>query len=427
MPCTFDRLPPELWLTIFELASPIPFDPLNVAAELPWDTRNYPPHLMLSFYTTSMERRRAFCLVCRTLYGPALALLLRYVWVHRRGQAQHLARALRLRPRCGSLIRRLDIDAQSYNPDAIQISALDVRDILTCTDGLVSFSDSHSTYTNVGQHDAQYSFAMARIAVQCRDTLRHVHVSYYHERRPWTALVEPLTACLHLHSLEIDLSACDWQAVPAASARLVFRSLRVLELTLSADSAMGQVLSSVAAWHMQRLHTLRLLGAVHGPGMAILLAAHGTRLRHLELGACAPSRSHLAPLTPNLRVLTVTAGRGWDAPHALVPSHPTLERINIRGIDVLVASQHYADVLAQLSSLNRHSFPRLRVVRALSCVSGAPPGTTVGRVNVSTVMQLFWKRWVEASARDGIVIENAFGSPIRPPFGVSPPQFRAHH
>lgn len=415
------RLPPELWLQIFALASRLPSDPLDVQCEQPWDTRNFPPHLMLNLYVAAMESRRAFCLINRRLHGPAMALLLQYVWLFQRGQAQRLARLLRSTPARGSLIRRLDVDVQSYNSDAIQCSALDIRDIVSYTDGLVSFTDRHSTYTNVGQPEAQFSLMVPRLAQRNFATLGRVHVSYYQERLPWTALVDPLAPCPHLHTLEIDLATGDWQSVAATSSSLSFRNVRALELYLGPDPVLDRVLSTIASWSLPRIHTLKLRGHLHtGPGLAILLATHGTKLFHLELESPCPAASSIASLVPNLRVLTVTAFRGWNPPHTLVPAHPSIERINVRSLDALVASQHHGDVLRQVGYLNRARFPSLSVIRVFTCVSGAPSGTAT-RVNQNSVMYLFWQRWVEGVAHDGIVVQNIFGVPIRSPLGAPPP------
>lgn len=397
-----DLLPTEIWLHIFELAAPLPFDPLDVAAE---DTGAYP--LPSHIYAASMAARRALCLVCRRLYAPAAALLLRYVWLYRRGQAHRLALALQRRPRYGVLIRRLDVCCTQ--PDAVQISALDVRDILAHTAGLVCFRDSQSTYTNVGRHDAQYSAMMADVVRRCRDTLRRVRVSRYYERKPWTTLVEPFTACDALYALEIDLSVSS-SVKPPTGKRLVFSSLRVLEVVLCGDS---DALDAITMWRMPRLHTLRILGSLRaGHSLSTLMAAHGARLKHLELSPCAMSSAavSLASLTPNLRILTVTACRGHAVPHALIQTHMSLEQINIRDIACIVTTQHHTDALTHLSALNQSSFPRLKVVRVISCT----PTCCDGQMVSSALMQHFWARWLETCAREGFAIQAVPGIPIEP-------------
>ncbi|KZV91882.1 hypothetical protein EXIGLDRAFT_769475 [Exidia glandulosa HHB12029] len=328
------RLPTELWISIFNLAAATPIDSHNLTAKPSRSTADYTP----AQYAASMDARRVFCLICRQLYGPASTLLFRFVWLHKRGQARRLAQALQGRPQLGSLIRRLDVDTSS-NPAAILVSALDVRDILLHTTGLITFIDNCSTYTNVGQHDAQYSAMMPELSSLCRDTLRHLHVSCYPERRPWTALVEPFTLCPSLHTLEIDFSTNNGSAVQSAATAqlpLHFLELRVLEITLSSthDRAMNQVLSAVAGWSLPRLETMRLLRTIpDGPGILQIVAAHGARLLRLDLGTLVSARDVVATNAPNLRKLSITVRKPADLiSYALPPSHLSLEEIDIHNV-----------------------------------------------------------------------------------------------
>ncbi|KAJ7025198.1 hypothetical protein C8F04DRAFT_1300619 [Mycena alexandri] len=215
------------------------------------------------------------------------------------------------------------------------------------------------------------------------------------------------------------------ECVPGAAAPgggLVLPELRTLKVTL--DNATFAVLST---WELPALRNLSVVSAdfsYASQGFRRFFAVHGAGLRQLELGhssahieehyltappppASATNANNsnnngrlgleglsLAAWCPHLEEFVCSADAEWNwqhpdwiAPHLLLPAHPTVKLIGIRGIDARLwddyqrhvphhhqQQQNAADGDAAFfglreqveSLLRREAFPRLRYVRDMS-------------------------------------------------------------
>ncbi|KAF8211736.1 hypothetical protein K438DRAFT_1807816 [Mycena galopus ATCC 62051] len=205
-----------------------------------------------------------------------------------------------------------------------------------------------------------------------------------------------------------------------AALALSLPALKTLKVAL--DNATFAVLST---WDLPALRNLSVLSADFSyarEGFGRFFAVHGRALRQLELGhSSAHIEEHyltappppaaagaagggvngagtgglggvgmsLAEWCPNLEEFVCSADAAWDwthpdwiAPHLLLPAHPTVTLIGIRGTDARLRDDYarHADadghghgedaffgLRAQVESLlRREAFPRLRYVRDLS-------------------------------------------------------------
>ncbi|KAJ7241233.1 hypothetical protein B0H12DRAFT_1237112 [Mycena haematopus] len=199
-----------------------------------------------------------------------------------------------------------------------------------------------------------------------------------------------------------------------ASGALVLPALRTLKVAL--DNATFAVLST---WDMPALRKLSVLSAdfsYAGEGFRRFFTLYGPRLWQLELGhssahieehyLTAPPaalgtgagggggdggggihRLSLAEWCPHLEEFVCSADAAWDwqypdwiPPHLLLPAHPTVSLIGIRGIDARLWDDYaradhnaggddtpFSGLRAQVESLlRREAFPRLQHVRDLS-------------------------------------------------------------
>ncbi|KAK7035903.1 hypothetical protein R3P38DRAFT_609827 [Favolaschia claudopus] len=218
-------------------------------------------------------------------------------------------------------------------------------------------------------------------------------------------------------SLSLNQRVCSGSASASAPAlSLSLPSLRTLKVAL--DNATFAVLST---WDLPALRNLSVLSAdfsYAGEGFTTFFSVHGKGLRQLELGHSSahieefwltapptPVAQHgvngvngsgrlnlnLAEWCPHLEEFVCSADAAWDwqhpdwiAPHLLLPAHPSVVLIGIRGVDarmyddyargsagVDVNSNAEEDVFfglrAQVESLlRREAFPRLKYVRDLS-------------------------------------------------------------
>ncbi|KAF7319521.1 hypothetical protein HMN09_00291300 [Mycena chlorophos] len=197
-------------------------------------------------------------------------------------------------------------------------------------------------------------------------------------------------------------------SLPACSAGLVLPTLRTLKVTL--DNGTFLVLST---WALPALRNLSVVSAdfsYAADGFRRFFEVHGGSVRQLELGhssACieeawltAPQLPHtvananagsigwqalsLASLCPHLDEFICSADAEWNwehpdwiAPHLLLPAHPNVSFIGIRGIEgrvgaegILGTTNHHAALFGlreQMETLlRREAFPRLKYVRDMS-------------------------------------------------------------
>ncbi|KAJ6451908.1 hypothetical protein C8R45DRAFT_1041462 [Mycena sanguinolenta] len=198
----------------------------------------------------------------------------------------------------------------------------------------------------------------------------------------------------------------------SAALALSLPALKTLKVAL--DNATFAVLST---WDLPALRNLSVLSADFSyarEGFRQFFAVHGKGLRQLELGHSsahieehyltappppaagaganaggAASGLSLAEWCPHLEEFVCSADAAWDwthpdwiAPHLLLPAHPTVTLIGIRGTDARLRDDYarladghggededdaFFGLRAQFETLlRREAFPRLRYVRDLS-------------------------------------------------------------
>ncbi|KAJ6605971.1 hypothetical protein B0H10DRAFT_587068 [Mycena sp. CBHHK59/15] len=401
------ELPPELWILILEYSTYPSCTPSASSA----DCAAPPPSLELpaSFlspaltptslsprllhYRKTMRHKRSLTLVSKNWHSYAQPVLYAFVWIARAAQARLLARTLLAYPGAGRCLRRLHIETPALercNPD-------DLRTILDCAPGLEVYSDYRSV---------RRSFVERCGPEQLVAALAHGGAL---RRLSWTNYDDPALVGLglglgcagghmgaRLEYLELNFvsSAVECAPAPAAGVEagargLVLPALRTLKVTL--DNATFAVL---ATWGLPALRNLSVLSAdfsYASAGFARFFHVHGPALRQLELGHStsrieehyltaprdgvvgAPS---LAEWCPHLEEFVCSADAEWNwqnpdwiAPHLLLPAHPTVTLIGIRGIDARLWGAHDGDgdaffgLREQVESLlRREAFPKLKYV-----------------------------------------------------------------
>ncbi|KAJ7095545.1 hypothetical protein C8R44DRAFT_950973 [Mycena epipterygia] len=426
------ELPPELWILILEYstypsscASPTPSLELASSFLSPGLT---PDSLAprLAHYRKTMRHKRNLALVSKKWHGYAQPVLYAFVWISRSAQAQALALTLLCNACClapssepakrtsaGRFIRRLHIETSALE----RCDPADLRTILDYAPGLEVYSDYRSVRRG-RVHRPEELFAALAQGGGVR-------------RLSWTNYDDPalvglglgLGMCVgvgmghmggRLEYLELNFvssaaGAPDCGVVSGGmgiggkggGGGLVLPELRTLKVTL--DNATFAVLST---WALPALRNLSVLSAdfsYASAGFSRFFAVHGGGLRQLELGhssahieehyltspntPSAPRPSHalsLAAWCPHLEEFVCSADAEWNwqhpdwiAPHLLLPAHPTVSLIGIRGIDTRLLSADgeegngTADAFFGLreqveSLLRREAFPRLRYVRDMS-------------------------------------------------------------
>ncbi|KAJ7508831.1 hypothetical protein B0H11DRAFT_2431997 [Mycena galericulata] len=247
---------------------------------------------------------------------------------------------------------------------------------------------------------------------------------------------------------------CDWAAVAAGAAGgLVLPALRTLKVTL--DNATFAVLST---WALPALRNLSVLSAdfsYASAGFRRFFAVHGGALRQLELGhSSAHIEEHyltapppaaagggnaghglsLAAWCPNLEEFVCSADAEWNwqhpdwiAPHTLLPTHPTISLIGIRGIDARLRDDFerrapgedtFFGLREQVESLlRREAFPRLKYVRDMSEGSdamrrgavglrGTGPAPVPGDVREKERVVRFWEGVLGRCKEEGVWLED---------------------
>lgn len=89
----------------------------------------------------------------------------------------------------------------------------------------------------------------------------------------------------------------------------------------------------------------------------------------------------------------------------LLPTHPRIEFIGIRGIDIRL--REFDDtftLLEQLGSLQRAAFPNLRYIRDLS-----PESHALRTNKPSTRISTFWSRLLKTCQEQGVWLEDYHG------------------
>ncbi|KAJ7098500.1 hypothetical protein B0H15DRAFT_579883 [Mycena belliarum] len=431
------ELPPELWILILEFSTyPNTTSPSSSAASAPslelassfLSPALTPASLAprLAHYRKAMRHKRALTLVCKKWHGYAQPVLYSFVWIARAAQARALALTLLCQACClppgaapahasaGRFIRRLHIET----PALERCAPADLRTILDYAPALEVYSDYRSVRRGGAGAPGEVFAALAQ-----GGGLRALS---------WTNYDDPALVGLgiglglgvgvgvghmggRLEYLELSFvssalaprgAECRIGDGAGAGAGLVLPELRTLKVTL--DNATFAVLST---WELPALRNLSVLSAdfsYAGAGFARFFAVHGGGLRQLELGhssahieehyltappappangpgAVGAHGAHglsLAAWCPRLEEFVCSADAEWNwqhpdwiAPHLLLPAHPTVTLIGIRGIDARLWDDYarrggedtFFGLREQVESLlRREAFPRLRYVRDMS-------------------------------------------------------------
>ncbi|KAH8111314.1 hypothetical protein DFH11DRAFT_1614443 [Phellopilus nigrolimitatus] len=168
--------------------------------------------------------------------------------------------------------------------------------------------------------------------------------------------------------------------------------------------------SIFAAWRMPKLRSLSVVSCefnyrgqgflffqTHGSAISSLIESHVLDLARPEL--------ELAKWCPNLCEFICSADAEWHwqtpdwiPPHVLLPTHPTVEFIGIRGIDKRLGERDDTFMLLeQLSSLQRAAFPSLRFIRDLS-----PESHALRTYRPSARVATFWTRLLMTCQEQGV-------------------------
>ncbi|KAJ7156721.1 hypothetical protein C8R46DRAFT_1226228 [Mycena filopes] len=379
-------------------------------------------------------------LVSNKWHGYAQPVLYAAVWIARSAEAKALALTLLCQACCldpasgpatrtsaGRFIRRLHIET----PALERCDPADLRTIIDYAPGLEVYSDFRSIRRS-GDGGGEVFRALAQ-----GGGLR---------RLSWTNYDDPALVGLgmglgmamgvklagagghmgaRLEYLELNfvssaVAAAKTPPTEGAVAGLVLPELRTLKVTL--DNATFAVL---ATWELPALRNLSVVSADFSYASEGFRRFFAVRLRQLELGHSsahieehyltgAPAHNNnnnnnngnnngagggggrvgleglsLAAWCPHLEEFVCSADAEWNwqhpdwiAPHLLLPAHPTVTLIGIRGIDARLwddyhqhaheDAQHGADAAffglrEQVESLlRREAFPRLRYVRDMS-------------------------------------------------------------
>lgn len=390
-------------------ASLLYYDPLDTSNELSF-LEQHP--LRLATYRAAMELKTAIALVSKQWNAFVRIPLYEFIWIDRASQARALTRTLLAEARdgnatrcaSGEYIRRLHIET----PILERCSPTDLRAILDHAPHLCMYSDYHSIQRSLFSETEDPRCTPEEILkLVAHPKMRRLSWTSYGDV-PFHIRMGPLLTNLSTQLEYLELSSCFSNVrteVTDPSHRLVKQepqmpvclpSLRALKVSLD-----NNTFAVLAEWTMPQLENLSVLSSdfsYTGPGFASFLEAHGTKIRQLELGHCsttvegyyltAPqhasqsqSSMSLAERLPNLREFICSADAEWHwqspdwvAPHILLPTHPTVEFIGIRDLNIRLrndpdyaAGEPFFPLYTQMCDLlSVDLFPSLRFIRDLS-------------------------------------------------------------
>ncbi|KAI0916684.1 hypothetical protein AcV5_003106 [Taiwanofungus camphoratus] len=414
-PVNMPYVPPEVWGIVIQHACLLYHDPLDTSSQLSFLES---PSTQLATYRATMRIKLALSLVSKQWNDLARPFLYEFVWISHAAQAKSLALTLLLEfighhGTSGAYLRRLHIET----PALERCAPADLRTILEFAPHLRVYADHASVQRNVCDEAPDPRCSPEEILrLVAHPLIRQLSWTCY-DAVPFRLCMSPLATNLATNLEYLELASCAPGLLPladssvtapaptpaapapgaAAEMTVCLPALRALKVSLDNDT-----FAALAAWDMPRLAHLSVLSAdfrYAGPGFARFFAAHGRKLRQLELGhspsrvaahyltarAPHPAPAPLAAWCPRLRELVCSADAAWHwrappdwtAPHVLLPAHPAVELIGVRDIDARLradadaeADAPFSQLHAQLAALLRAAaFPRLRFVRDLSAAS----------------------------------------------------------
>lgn len=422
-------LPPELWLCIFREATFFNPDPCVPTIEVSFLEIEQSAAGELESYLTNLRIKLDLAMVCKRWNALMREFLYEFVWISRGAQAKALARTLLLESMRGApvssgwYIRKLHIETSSLSPCA----PIDVRDILEHASQLVVYADRHSVKQNAfhPEHNCTTETIFSLLAQSSRD-LRSVAWKNVDQTPLHIQMQGLLNRPSAIEYLEITSGSPDIAGFspPDRFPSIELPALRSLKVEVD-----DFTFSIFAAWKMPQLQNLSVVSCefnYRGTGFSTFFQTHGASLRQLELGhssSLVESRvidlSHpefrLAKWCPNLREFICSADTEWHwqtpdwiPPHVLLPTHPTVEFIGIRGIDKrLTECEDTFTLLEQLSSLQRAAFPNLRYIRDLS-----PASYTIRYQRQNARIADFWVRLLKTCQEQNVWFEDHHGMNI---------------
>ncbi|KIY61040.1 hypothetical protein CYLTODRAFT_333105, partial [Cylindrobasidium torrendii FP15055 ss-10] len=420
-------LPPEIWILVLRFATLSNSNPVDAARAVSFLD---PPHsfqLRLAAYHTSMRQKLCLALVCRQWHSWTSEFLYEYVWISRSQHAAKLERTMSSSGLYGQWIRRVHVESQSPFD---KCNPADLRTILDHAPNLEIYSDHRSIRLSVMsinkpsvKLDEEKKCKPDDLFNFLPNKLRKLSWTTY-ECMPSFAVLEHLTFLeLHFH---VPVDAMNARPTLPNQA-LSLPHLQSLQTSLNAKD-----FSLLASWDLPALRNLSLQSDItySSPSFMDFFVAHGKNIIQLELGHSSSSildqhyitpvadnsarHIDLAALVPNLREFICSADVEWNWGVSdwlvlceLLPAHPTVRLIGIRGI---VLGDEAGDrgsrfvLLEQMRGLLRpEAFPNLRYVRDMGC--GLYEGKDLWQTaNAETIR--FWKTvWKGCHVR-GVYLED---------------------
>ncbi|KAH8111336.1 hypothetical protein DFH11DRAFT_1879971 [Phellopilus nigrolimitatus] len=421
------RIPPELWLLIFREATRITPDPFDTTQELSFLEREQTPACQFEAYCTNIRIKRDLALVSRRWNALMREFLYEFVWISHGTQAKALAHTLLLEDLRGApissgwYIRRLHIETSTLD----RCAPIDIRNILDYASQLVVYTDRHSVKQNafVPQDPRCTPEEIFSLLTHSSKDLRRLSWKNYDETPLYIQMSALFNRPSAIEYLEITSCTPDHAAYgpPPHFSAIELPALRSLKVEVD-----DYTFSIFAAWRMPKLRSLSVVSCefnYRGQGFSLFFQTHGSLLQQLELGhSSSLIESHvldlarpeleLAKWCPNLCEFICSADAEWHwqtpdwiPPHVLLPTHPTVEFIGIRGIDKRLGERDDTFMLLeQLSSLQRAAFPSLRFIRDLS-----PESHALRTYRPSARVATFWTRLLMTCQEQGVWLEDLHG------------------
>ena len=356
------RLPPELWLQILHEATRMTPDPLDeTQTGLSFLARDPSSECEHEAYRAHIHNKLNLTLVSRRWHALMREYVYEFVWISRGTQAKALAHTLLLEDVRGApvssgwYIRRLHIETSTLD----RCAPIDIRNILDYASQLIVFTDRHSVKQNAfAPADPRCSTEMLlTLLSQSNKDLRRLSWKNYDEQ-PLHIHMTPLFHTNRPSAIEyLEITSCSPDYASAAfnmgskSGLLDFPAIELPALRALKVEVDDFTFSILAAWNLPKLNALSVVSCEFnygGLGFTSFFQKHGPSLNQLELGhssSLIESRVpqldvQLAQLCPNLREFICSADAEWHwqtpdwiPPHVLLPTHPKVEFIGIRGID----------------------------------------------------------------------------------------------
>lgn len=423
------RVPPELWLIIFRYATLLSPDPFDTEQELSFLASEQSPDCQVEVYAANIRQKLNLSRVCRRWNALMCEFLYEFVWISRGKQAKALARTLLEEDMRGApissgwYIRRLHIETSSLDPCA----PIDIKNILEYSSQLIVYTDRHSVKQNVfvPQDPRCTPETIFSLLTQSSKDLRRLSWRNF-DQTPLHIQMSSLLHCpMIIEYLEITSDSPDHAvfAPPESFPAVELPALRSLKVEVD-----DFTFSIFAAWKMPSLQNVSVVSCefnYRGVGFSSFFRTHGASLKQLELGhSSSLIASHvelahpifdLAKWCPNLKQFICSADAEWHwqtpdwiPPHVLLPAHPCVEFIGIRGIDKrLEECKDTFTLLEQLTSLRRSAFPSLQFIRDLSPASQMLKCSGVDRRYTE-----FWSRLLRVCQEQSVWLEDWSGMNI---------------